>query len=69
MAAHGAGLTLAPAAASAEDIRAALQWLLAEPGFRAAACRLGAAVAAEAASPAAVEELEALAAARAVPAA
>ena len=68
VAAHGAGLTLAPAVASAEDIRAALQWLLAEPGFRAAARRLGAAVAAEAASPAAVEELEALAAARAVPA-
>jgi MGT family glycosyltransferase len=62
VAARGAGLALTPAAASAEAIRAALRGLLGEPGFPDAARRLGAAVAAEAASPAVVEELEALAA-------
>jgi UDP:flavonoid glycosyltransferase YjiC (YdhE family) len=64
VAARGAGLTLAPAAA-AEEIRAALARLLGEDGFRDAARRLGAAVAAEASSPAVVDELEVLADARA----
>jgi MGT family glycosyltransferase len=64
VAARGAGLTLAPAAA-AEEIRAALGRLLGENGFRDAARRLGAAVAAEASSLAVVDELEALADARA----
>jgi UDP:flavonoid glycosyltransferase YjiC (YdhE family) len=60
VAARGAGLTLAPAA-PAEEIRAALGRLLGEDGFRDAARRLGAAVAAEASSLAVVDELEALA--------
>jgi UDP:flavonoid glycosyltransferase YjiC (YdhE family) len=64
VAARGAGLTLA-AAAPAEEIRAALARLLDEDAFRDAARRLGAAVAAEASSPAVVDELEALADARA----
>ena len=64
VAARGAGLTLAPAA-PAEEIRTALARLLGEGGFRDAARRLGAAVAAEASSPAVVDELEALADARA----
>jgi MGT family glycosyltransferase len=64
VAARGAGLTLAPGV-TAGEIRAALGRLLGEEGFRDAARRLGAAVAAEAASPAAVEELEALAGVRA----
>ena len=64
VAARGAGLTLA-AAAPAEEIRAALARLLDEDAFRDAARRLGAAVAAEASSPAVVDELEVLADARA----
>ena len=59
--ARGAGLALAPDASSAE-IANALQRLLNEPAFRAAAGRLGAQVAAEAASPAVIDELEELAA-------
>lgn len=46
VAARGAGLTLSPEAAP-EEIRAALRRVLAEPGFRAAAGRLGAAIRAE----------------------
>jgi UDP:flavonoid glycosyltransferase YjiC (YdhE family) len=64
VAARGAGLTLAPAA-PAEEIRAALARLLDEDAFHDAARRLGAAVAAEASSPAVVDELEVLADARA----
>jgi UDP:flavonoid glycosyltransferase YjiC (YdhE family) len=64
VAARGAGLTLPPGA-TAGEIRAALSRLLGEEGFRDAARRLGAAVSAEAASPAAIEELEALAGVRA----
>jgi MGT family glycosyltransferase len=61
VAARGAGLAL-PADASTAAIREALRRLLEEPGFRAAARMLGNAVAAEAAAPTAVGELEALAA-------
>jgi UDP:flavonoid glycosyltransferase YjiC (YdhE family) len=64
VAARGAGLTLAPAA-PAEEIRVALARLLDEDAFHDAARRLGAAVAAEASSPAVVDELEVLADARA----
>jgi MGT family glycosyltransferase len=59
---RGAGLML-PAAASAEEIRAALRRLLEEPAFAAAARRLGDAVAEEAEGATLVADLEALAAA------
>ena len=57
---RGAGLALPPDADVAA-IRAALQRLLEEPAFAAAAARLGAAVADEAARPTVVEALEELA--------
>lgn len=57
---RGAGLAL-PRTATTGEIREALRRLLGEPGFHEAAQRLGALVAAEAAAPTAVEELEALA--------
>ncbi len=58
--ARGAGLRL-DAAAATEEIRSAVRRLLAEPGFAAAARRLGARVAEDAASPLLQEELEATA--------
>ncbi len=61
---RGAGLML-PAAASAEEIRAALRRLLEDPAFAAAARRLGDAVAAEAEGATLVADLAALAAGRA----
>ncbi|HSV04804.1 MAG TPA: glycosyltransferase [Phenylobacterium sp.] len=60
---RGAGLSLTPAAGTAE-IRTALSRLLEEPGFREAAARLGSRVAEEVRSSPVVEELEALAQAR-----
>jgi len=54
---RGAGLSL-PAFASTEEIRAAIKRLLDEPSFRAAARKLGDAVAAEVANSRVVEELE-----------
>jgi MGT family glycosyltransferase len=56
---RGAGLTLPPAAAEAE-IAAALNRLIAEPQFRAAAGRLGEAIAADLASEPLVGEMEAI---------
>lgn len=61
---RGAGLSLTPVATT-DEIRAALLRLLEEPGFRAAAERLGARVAEEVVNSPVVEELEALATARA----
>lgn len=58
--ARGAGLSLRPDA-TAEEIRTALQRLVAEPAFRAAADTLGTKVAEEARSSPLVETLEALA--------
>lgn len=57
---RGAGLSLPPSA-TAEEIRAALARLLAEPSFAAAAAALGERVAEEAVNSPAVDELEALA--------
>ncbi|MDX6749731.1 glycosyltransferase [Geminicoccaceae bacterium 1502E] len=57
---RGAGLSL-PVESDPATIRSALRRLLEEPGFRAAAETLGAAVAAEATAPTVVDELEALA--------
>lgn len=56
--ARGAGLSL-PASASAEDIRTALSRLLGDPAFRAAAHRLGDAIAAEARTSSLIDEIEA----------
>ncbi len=61
VAARGAGLALPPTA-STDEIRTALQRLLTEPAFAAAADRLGGAVAAEAEASPIVEVLEGLAA-------
>ena len=58
--AHGAGLRL-PAEAPPDQIRTALQRVLDEPGFRHAARRLGARLAAETPEETAADELEALA--------
>jgi MGT family glycosyltransferase len=58
---RGAGLSL-ERTATIEDIRAALERLLGEPSFGAAARRLGEAIAAEARSATLIEDLEALAA-------
>jgi MGT family glycosyltransferase len=60
---HGAGLALSPEA-SAEEIRAALYRLLAEPSFAASARRLSETIAAEAASSTLIPELVSMAAAR-----
>jgi len=57
---RGAGLSL-PASASPGEIQAAIQRLLAEPGFAASARRLGEAIANELGDIGAVEELEELA--------
>lgn len=58
--ARGAGLVL-PADADAESLAAALRRLLDEPSFRAAAARLGAQIAKDAANSSLVEELESIA--------
>lgn len=57
---RGAGLSLMPSA-SVEDIRAAIERLLSDPSFRAAARGLGDRVAADAQNSTVVEELEAAA--------
>ncbi|MBW8813896.1 MAG: glycosyltransferase family 1 protein [Caulobacterales bacterium] len=64
---RGAGLSLPPGATT-EEIRKALKRLLREPGFRAAAVRLGEAVSYEARQSPVVEVLEGLASAQAQPA-